>query len=319
MVNITNSWLYSSGPISHGLYASGNGTVYGSNLQVYSGGRRSSSFSGDSLAGYVYVKDSIAHAAGIGSATFYALGTIDASNVVSVSEKGPVVFSDGAQSATLVNCDCTAGLLGGVAMFSSQSRLTGAKLNLTNTKFTTTGASIPGLWFGNLIGDVTLNNAELNTKSGILVVANYSQITQDFDYYAGYQDNNGLKPAEITISVSESDLSGDLVAYNGSYIGWSLTKHSSWTGAAYSGFAKATFDIALDSTSNWTMTADTIVQNFTDTLSNLKNIQSGGFTLYYNSTVSTWLGGRTIRLSGGGKARPISSGSSRVRRRSGEY
>ncbi|CAI7604755.1 unnamed protein product [Penicillium pancosmium] len=317
VVNVTNSWLYSSGPVSHGLYASGNGTIYGSNLEVYSGGYRSSSFSGDSPAGYVYVKDSVAHSSGIGSATFYALGSIDASNVVSVSEKGPVIFADGAQAATLVDCDCTAGLLGGVAMFSSQIRNDAdspATLNLTNTKFTTTGKTMPGLWFGNLIGQVTLNNAELNTDSGILVVANYSQITQDFDYYASYEDNSSLKPAEITVSVSESNLVGDLVAYNGSSISWALTKHSTWTGAAYSGYAKSTFDVSLDATSQWTLTADTTVQNFTDSLRTLKNVHSGGFTLYYNSTVSTWLGGKTVHLPGGGKARPISLTSSRVHR-----
>ncbi|KAJ5104182.1 hypothetical protein N7532_004711 [Penicillium argentinense] len=313
VVNVTNSWLYSSGPVSHGLYASGNGTIYASNLEVYSGGMRSSSFSGDSPGGYIYVKDSVASAAGIGSATFYALGSIYAQNVVSVSEKGPVVFSDGAQSTTLVNCECTAGLLGGVAMFSSSTRSSGATLNLTNTKFTTTGSTMPGLWFGNLVGKVTLNNTELNTASGILVVANYSQITQDFDYYASYSDNNSLRPAEVTVSVSESSLSGDLVAYNGSYIGWTLADYSSWTGAAYSGYKDATFDVALDSTSNWTLTADTTVRNFTDTLSTLKNIQSQGFTLYYNATVSTWLDGKTIRLRGGGVARPASSISSRVR------
>jgi hypothetical protein len=108
--------------VSHGLYASGNGTIHGKNLQVYSGGKRSSSFSGDAPGGYIYVEDSIAHSAGIGSATFYALGEIHAKNVVSLSENGPVVFSDGDQSATLVNCECTAGLLGGVAMFSSAIR-----------------------------------------------------------------------------------------------------------------------------------------------------------------------------------------------------
>jgi hypothetical protein len=316
VVNVTDSWLYSSGPISHGLYASGNGTIHGKNLQVYSGGKRSSSFSGDSPGGYIYVEDSIAHAAGIGSATFYALGLVDAKNVVSLSENGPVIFSDGAQTAKLTNCDCTAGLLGGVMMFSSATRLSGAVLNLTDTKITSLGKTMPGLWFGNVIADAYLNNAELNTSSGILVVANYSQVTQDFDYYAGYDDNNNLKPAEVTITITESDLKGDLVAYNGSYIGWSLNEYSTWTGAAHSGYKKATFDVSLDSTSTWTMTEDTTVQNFTDSLSSLENIYSRGHTLYYNSTVSTWLEGKTVKLSGGGYARPISKTSSRIKRSS---
>lgn len=314
MINVTTSWLYSSGPVSHGLYASGNGTIYGSNLQVYSGGQRSSSFSGGSPAGSDYVKDSVAHAASIGSATFYVLGSIYARNVISVSEKDPVVFFDGAQSATLVHCDCTAGLLGGVAMFSSQARLSGASLNLTNTKFTTTGLTMPALWFGNVIADVALKSTQLKTASGVLVVANFSQITQDFDYYASYLDNNNLQPAEVSISVSESDLVGDLVVYNGSYIRWSLEDFSTWSGTAYSSYGKGFFDIDLDSTSNWTMTANTIVQNLTDTMGTLNNIQSRGYNLYFNSTVSKWLRGKTIGLPGGGMARPIPYTSGRVQR-----
>lgn len=314
MINVTTSWLYSSGPVSHGLYASGNGTIYGSNLQVYSGGQRSSSFSGGSPAGSDYVKDSVAHAASIGSATFYVLGSIYARNVISVSEKDPVVFFDGAQSATLVHCDCTAGLLGGVAMFSSQARLSGASLNLTNTKFTTTGLTMPALWFGNVIADVALKSTQLKTASGVLVVANFSQITQDFDYYASYLDNNNLQPAEVSISVSESDFVGDLVVYNGSYIRWSLEDFSTWSGTAYSSYGKGFFDIDLDSTSNWTMTANTIVQNLTDTMGTLNNIQSRGYNLYFNSTVSKWLRGKTIGLHGGGMARPFPYTSGRVQR-----
>lgn len=307
VVEVSNAWLYSSGPVSHGLYAAGYGTIIGRNVQVYSGGRRSSSFSGDSPVGHVYVYDSIAHAAGIGSATFYALGDIYGENVLSLSEMGPVVFSDGGNTIDLVNCDCTAGLLGGVVMFSDAQRQSGATLNLTNTKFTTTGTEMPALWFGNVVADVTLSNSQLVTNSGVLVVANYSAITQDFDYYAGYADNSNLLPAEVTVSVAESDLTGDLVAYNGSSISWSLGQFSSWKGAAYSGYGSAVFDVSLDATSQWTLTRDTSVRNLTDSLSSLDNIHSQGHTLYYNSTVTSWLKGKTVRLSGGGSAKPLSS------------
>jgi hypothetical protein len=43
---VKKAWLYSSGPVAHGLYAGGNGTVYGSNVEVYSGGNRCSAFIG---------------------------------------------------------------------------------------------------------------------------------------------------------------------------------------------------------------------------------------------------------------------------------
>ena len=309
MVYVDNSWLYSSGPVSHGLYASGNGTIIGRNLQHFSGGIRSSSFSGDSPKGTVRVYDSIAHSAGVGSATYYALGEIYAENVLSRSDNGPVIFMDGNQNATLVNCDATAGLLGGVAIFSSMVRTSGASLKLQDSKITTLGSTMPGLWFGNTIINVVIESSELNTASGILLVANYSQITQDFDYYASYTDNNNLLPAEVFATVKESDLEGDLVAYNSSYISWTLTEYTSWTGAAYSGYGEAFFDIALDMTSNWTLTQTTIVQNLTDADSSLSNIKGNGNTLYYNASATSngWLGAKTIALSGGGFAKPIGS------------
>ncbi|KAI3401191.1 hypothetical protein diail_11896 [Diaporthe ilicicola] len=221
VVNVTNSWLYSSGPVSHGLYASDNTTIYGSNIAHFSGGYRSSAFSGVSPKGIIHISDSVAHTAGICSATFYALGEIFADNVLSVSEKGPVDFMDGAQSVSIPNSDCTAGLLGGLVIFSSQVRLSGGRTDISDSRISTEAAAVPGLWFGNTIIDLSLTS---------------TKITQDFDYYASYADNSALSPAEVSIGVAESSLAGDLVAYNGSYISWNLLAHSSWEGAAYSGF-----------------------------------------------------------------------------------
>lgn len=247
--------------------------------------------------------------AGIGSATYYALGEIYAENVISHSDKGPVVFMDGKQNATLVNCDATAGLLGGVAIFSSAVRTAGAKLNLKDSKITTLGETMPGLWFGNIIIDVVIDNTQFNHTSGVLVSANYSQITQEFDHYAGYEENSSLKPALVSVKVKESKLEGDLVAYNGSFISWALGSYSSWTGRAYSGYGKAKFDVALDSTSKWTLTGSTTVQNFTNADKTLSNIRGNGHNLYYNSNAlkNRWLKGRTIKLQGGGHAKPISN------------
>lgn len=306
VVNVTNSWLYSSGPVSHGLYASGNATIYGSNIAHFSGGYRSSAFSGDSPKGIIHVSDSVAHTAGIGSATFYALGEIFADNVLSVSERGPVVFMDGAQNVSIANSDCTAGLLGGLVIFSSQVRMSGGRIDIRDSRISTAAAGVPGLWFGNTIVDVSLTAAQVETGSAALVVANYSQITQDFDYYASYADNSGLAPAEVYISVAESALAGDLVAYNGSYISWNLTAHSSWEGAAYSGYGDSSVDVALDATSSWALTADSYVQNLTDADGTLANIASGGFNVYYNASalLNGWLASSTISLQGGGSATP---------------
>ncbi|KAJ9486078.1 hypothetical protein VN97_g7278 [Penicillium thymicola] len=87
-----NSCLYFSGPTSNGPYESGNGIITTHNVTLNSGSKRSSSFLRDSPKGDIYVYDSVIHSVDIGSATYYALETIEADNFLSDSGYGPVVF-----------------------------------------------------------------------------------------------------------------------------------------------------------------------------------------------------------------------------------
>lgn len=306
-VYVDNAWLYSSGPVSHGIYASGNGTAHAQNVEIYTGGNRCSGFSGDNPAGYVHANNAIVHTDGIGSAVCYALGLCNMTNVIGHASQAPAMFSDGPQTGIWTNCDLTAGLLAGTVMFSSMVKQSGASFTLDHSRLTTLGKTMPGLWFGNVAADAYIISSQINVTSGILAVANYSQVTQDFDYYASYADNPNLAPADARIYVDESALKGDLVAYNGSTIGLSLSNYSSWTGKAYSGYKKAEFGVSLDTTSTWTLTGNVTLQNFTDTNTTLSNIFSKGYSISYNASApaNSALGGKTYHLNGGGKAIPF--------------
>jgi hypothetical protein len=159
-----------------------------------------------------------------------------------------------------------------------------------------------GLWFGNTIATADLNAVEISVPSGILVIANSSQVTQEFDYFAGSEQNSAILPAIADINIAESTLEGDLVAYNGSSIFWNLTSYSDWTGTAYSAYQTSYFAVSLDKTSSWTLTNDTTLQNFTDADTSLANVKSNGFNIYYDSTseANSWLNGSSISLPGGG-------------------
>ncbi|KAL4947828.1 hypothetical protein BDW69DRAFT_189834 [Aspergillus filifer] len=305
-VYISNTDLYSSGPVSHGLYAAGNGTIYAENVRHYSGGNRCSSFSGDTPAGYVYVRDSIAHTAGIGSAIFYVLGEIYGTNVVGVAEKAPTLFSDGGQKASFENVDLTAGLLAGTVMFSSQERLEGASISFTDSRLTTLTEDMPALWFGNVIADASIIATELNTTSGVLVVANTSQVTQSFDTFVGVEQNSVIQPAEVSVLVSDSTLVGDIVAYNGSSITWNLTDHSSWIGtASTAGNGAGVFSVSLDETSTWILTGDVSLEKFTNADVSNENVDSGGYNIHVgsSSTAKARRGTRAVSLPGGGQLR----------------
>jgi hypothetical protein len=166
---------------------------------------------------------------------------------------------------------------------------------------------MPSIWMGNLIGTANVISSQFNNSaSGLLAVANYSQVTQAFDYYADYSDNNNLSPAELSLIVEDSHLSGALVAYNGSSISLGLSEYSSWNGKAYSGYGTSYFGVTLDKTSNWTLTGTTYLQNFTDSDSTLSNIKSNGFDIEYNkiSMANKGWGGMLYLLPGGGRLCP---------------
>ncbi|KAJ5651983.1 hypothetical protein N7507_009409 [Penicillium longicatenatum] len=304
-VTITNSDMYSSGPCAHGVYAAGNATVYAAGIRQYSGGIRSSAFAGDSPGGYLHINNSVAHTAERGSAIFYALGEAYGTDLVGVAENSPSLFSDGAQKAVFENADFTAGLLAGTVMFCSTPRQSGASLSFTNSHLTTTGETMAGLWFGNVIAEVKLYSTTISTRSGILVIANSSRITPEFDYFAGAEYSSFVLPAIVDIDVEESTLVGDLVTYNGSSISWGLGNHSTWTGTAYSIGNNGSVAVSLDSTSTWIVTADTVLQNITTT--RLSNIHDQGHTIYYDSSsnANSWLNSSTVRLPAGGRLSPI--------------
>ncbi|KAL2844856.1 hypothetical protein BJX68DRAFT_269392 [Aspergillus pseudodeflectus] len=306
---IDNAWLYSSGPTSHALYAAGNGTVHGKNIHTFSGGNRCSAFSGDTPAGYVYVEDSIAHTTGIGSAIGFAVKHLNFTNVIGYAEQAPVLFTIGEGEAVATNCDLTGGLLGGAVTFSisKDTQAYPFELTLVNTKLKVLGDG-PGLWYGSVYANTYVQSSQILAESGILAVANFSTITEAFNFYTGYETSgNIVATADSRVYVEESALSGDLVAYNGSTLGFSFKEHSYWSGRAYIGYGDAELGVSLDKTSIWNVTGNTALKNFTNADTSFSNVKSNGFSITYDrhAPANKALKGKTIKLAGGGTVSPV--------------
>jgi len=122
--------------------------------------------------------------------------------------------------------------------------------------------------------------------------------------------NGGAEPgkggAEFTLSAVGQVLSGDIMMDGASSFRLSLEDGSIYTGAVDSRNAGRSAEVALDNNSSWTLTADSHVDQLVDAKADLSNIQSNGFTLYYDASdaANAWLGGRTIALQGGGSLTP---------------
>ncbi|BCS27061.1 uncharacterized protein APUU_60109A [Aspergillus puulaauensis] len=239
------------------LYSAGNGTIHANNVRHYAGENHCSSFSGVGPAGYIYVADAVAHTAGIVSAIFYTLRETYGTNVKSVFR----------------NVDFTAVLLAGTVMFSSSDR----QYLFEYSRLTVTAPGGPGLWFGHVIADARIVRTGIDTASGILLTANTSQVTRAFDHFAGSEENHEIQPEVVSDVVEESDLVGDVVAYNGSSISWSVSKHSTWTGGArVGGQGSASFSISVDELSTWVLTGDVHLNAFRNGDGKHGNIRSRG-------------------------------------------
>ena len=145
----------------------------------------------------------------------------------------------------------------------------------------------------------TLENTELNFTSGIL--ANI----------AGIETNNwgtpGSNGGDFTLTGIHQEFSGDIVCDEISTAALCFTEGTHYTGAINSENTAKEITVTLDSESVWTLTGDSYITVLTNEDENLDNIQSGGYTIYYNADAegNEWLDGQTIALSGGGQITPV--------------
>lgn len=305
LVEISDAWLYSSGPNAHGLYAAGNGTIIASNIDHYSGGNRCSAFAGDYPASNFTITKAVSRTDGIGSAIAFVVGYGKLDSVVGYAANAPALFHLSGH-AIAKNSDLTASLLGGVVFFGIE-KSESLSLTLEDTKLAVRHKEAPALWFGNTIGQATVVRSQLITESGILVVANYSTITQEFNFYAGASESTTLNTADARITIDDSVVKGDIVAYNGSTIGFSLVNNAYWTGKTRTDGRSAQLGVSLDSSSTWDMTGNVELYNFTNSDLKFKNIASNGFTISYDPDApgSKALKKKTYWLPGGGKVKPM--------------
>jgi hypothetical protein len=65
--------------------------------------------------------------------------------------------------------------------------------------------------------------------------------------------------------------------------------------------------LKLSKDSSWNVTGNSYLTALTDEDSSLANINSNGFTIYYDksNSANSWLDGKTINLNGGGKLTPM--------------
>jgi hypothetical protein len=136
---------------------------------------------------------------------------------------------------------------------------------------------------GNAI--LSIGNAALSTKSGDLLM---------------------VLSGDCTLNADAQTLSGTVSISEDATLTLNMTNGSSFTGT-FGDSLPANASVSLDATSIWSLTADTNVTIFINEDAAHQNIESNGFSIYYDSNApeNAALNGQSFVLPGGGFLAPL--------------
>ena len=287
-VIISDTVITTTGDGSGGIMTTGGGVTYASNLTVNTSGRSSAAIRTDRSGGTVVVDGGSYTTNGLGSPAIYSTADITVKNAALVSNLSEGVCIEGKNSITLENCDLTASntqcngnatFLDTIMIYQSMS----GDADSGTSAFTMTGGSLTSLsghmfHVTNTHAVITLSGVELaNEGSDVLLsvcddgwngAGNIAELIADGQKLSGtilVGDN-----AEFTLTLQngssfEGTFSGEIVNAKESVVSTDI----------------GTVSVILDSTSTWTLTADTSITSFEG---DPANVIGNGYTLYVNGT-----------------------------------
>ena len=287
-VIISDTEITTTGDGSGGIMTTGGGITLASNLTINTAGRSSAAIRTDRGGGTVVVDGGTYTTSGLGSPAIYSTADITVENATLVSNLSEGVCIEGMNSITLENCDMTANntQCNGNATFHDTIMIyqsMSGDADSGTSSFTMIGGSLTSL-SGHMF-HVTNTHAVI-TLSGVNLV------NEGSDVLLSVCDDgwNGASNIAELIADSQS-LSGTLLVGSNSTLTLTLRNGSSFTGNVSGEIENAkgstvstevgTVNVILDSTSTWTLTADTYISSFEG---NAGSVFSNGYTLYVGGT-----------------------------------
>jgi hypothetical protein len=177
-LNLTDTKIHCTNNLSRGIHATGGGIINANNLTILTEGNNSSVIATDRGGGTVTVKGGNYTAAGADCAVLYSTGNITVDGITGVSKQGEIGVIEGDNSIHINNSDMTSGDKRWGMMIlqsgSGDSHGYNGKITVNHSKLTLTDPNAPLCEVPtNITGTVTLNDAELNVPSKILMRVEY--------------------------------------------------------------------------------------------------------------------------------------------------
>ena len=283
-ITLSGATVKATGAYSHGLMASGGGTITATDTTVSTQGHNSAALATDRGSGTITFTDGSLATSGTDAPLIYSTGAITVTDTTGTATTAEAVVVEGSNSVTLNDSTLT-GKKNGVMLyqsFSGDAQVGTSQFTMTGGSLTATGGD--AFYVKNTKATVLLKGgAKISESSGKLIDAVGSGI--------------------VTFTAQGETLTGNIVTDSTSSATVLLEDGSSLTGM----INKAA--LTLDSTSKWTVTANSTVSTLTGAVisgDEVTNIVGNGHNVYYSKSASanSYLDGKTYKLADGGELIP---------------
>lgn len=291
-LKIRDTVIKTTGDGSGGIMTTGGGITYAYDLDVDTSGRSSAAIRTDRGGGTVYVDGGTYISNGLGSPAIYSTAEIHAENAELTSNLSEGICIEGKNSIELTNCNMTANntkcngnatFFDTIMIYQSMS----GDADSGTSSFTMNGGTLTSK--NGHVFHVTNTNAVINLN-GVKIVNNDPDNILLSVCADGWNGAGNI----AALNADDQELSGIIKVGDDSQLTLNLTNGSAFKGYVDGAITNAkgtivsaevgTVNVKLDSTSTWTLTADTYITSFDGDAS---NIVSNGYTLYVNGTALT--------------------------------
>ena len=286
-LEIRDTAITTSGDGSGGIMTTGGGVTSAQNLTIVTSGRSSAPIRTDRGGGTVTVEGGSYTSNGLGSPAIYSTADITVSNAALTSNLSEGVCIEGKNSITLNNCDLTANnterngnakFLDSIMIYQSMS----GDADSGTSVFAMTGGSLTSK--SGHVFHVTNTNAVITLESVTLTNEDESGVLLSVcaDGWSGAEN-------VATLNATNQTLQGAVLVGDDSALTLNLSNGSNFTGCVHGAIENAegvtvstdvgVVSVTLDSSSSWTLTADSYVTEFQGESA---NVIRNGHTLYIN-------------------------------------
>ena len=284
-VNISNSYIETSGNCSGGLMTTGGGTMNAENLTITTSGNSSAAIRSDRGGGTVTVTGGDYTTSGKGSPVIYSTADITVNDATMTSTASQGVVVEGKNSVTLNNVNLTAdnntknsdksSYYQAVMIYQSMS----GDAAQGKSSFTMNGGTLSNkngdvFFVNNTATDINLSNASItNNGDGIFLRA----------AAAGW-GSEGSNGGQVTLNAANQIINGDMIVDSVSNLNLYLKSGSAFTGAINSDGQAGEVYVEIEDGSTWTLTGDSYITSLT---CGADAIKLNGHKLYVNGVEYT--------------------------------